>query len=119
MKNAIYLTIVFVSVILMTAIAQDGQPTQPAMPAGMTGGYETVQSKILKVYSAEDNGAQFRAYVVKWKDSEVIVSDMLGKTNKKEGDTITFMAQRMEMPQGGEKIKMLQFMILELPSFPK
>lgn len=90
---------------------------QPALPIGMTGGYETAQSKIVKVYSAEQEGARFRAYVVNWKGNEVIVSDMLGETDKKVGEDITFMAQRIEIPQDDEKIRLLQFMILELPEF--
>jgi hypothetical protein len=100
---------------LSLAIAQDSQPSQSNMPAGMTGGYETVQSEVLKVYSAEDQGARYRAYVVKWRDQEIVVSDQLGSTDKKVGDNITFMAHRIEMPEEDKTLKILQFMIMEFP----
>jgi hypothetical protein len=77
---------------------------------------ETLQGEILKVYAADDEGLHFRAYVVHWKDREVIVSDMLGTSDKKEGDTITFMVHRMEMPhRNGTVTKKLDFMLLEMP----
>ena len=120
MKTVALMTTIFAGVFLAFAVAEHSQPTQPTVPVGMTGRYETVKSTVLKVYSAEDNGAHFRAYVVKWKDKEVIVSDMLGRTNKKEGDSITFMAQRIEMPHphGGERMRLLHFMIMEFPGMP-
>jgi len=34
----------------------------------------------------EDQGATFRAYVVKYKGNEVIVGDELSQTNKKVGE---------------------------------
>ena len=119
MKKAISLITVLVFLILAFVVAQESQPKKPEMPVGMKGSYETIQSKVIKVYSAEDNGAQFRAYAVKWKDNEVIASDVLGKTSKKVGDSITFMAQRIEMPRGEKKVKLLQFMIMEIPSSTK
>jgi len=119
MNKVVFIATILMGLISTCVIAQETESAQPGMPVGMTGGYETVQSKVIKVYSAEDNGAQFRAYVVKWKDHEVIVSDMFGKTNKRIGDSITFMAQRIEMPQGEDTIKMLQFMIMEFPVFTR
>ncbi len=73
----------------------------------------------LKVFRADDKGARFRAYLVRWKDFEVVVSDPLGTTDKKEGDMITFMAQRIEMPRGAQKISTLHFLIMDLGSFRK
>ncbi|HCE44944.1 MAG TPA: hypothetical protein DET40_15500 [Lentisphaeria bacterium] len=115
MKKSIFIAAAMVALMLNLPAAENSQQKEPAIPAGMTGGYETVQGKVLKVYSAKDNGAQFRAYAVKWKDQEIIVSDTLCTSNKKEGDTITFMAQRMEMPHGEQKLKLLHFMIMEFP----
>lgn len=87
------------------------------MPPGMAGCFETERAQVLKVFSAEDNGAHFRAYQVKWKNQDVIVSDMFGTTNFNEGDTITFMAQNIEVPAGDKKLKMLQFMIMDTSAF--
>ncbi len=118
MQKKLFPMTILAALILTVAIAQDSQPPQPVLPAGMAGGFETAQSKVIKVYSAEEDGARFRAYVVNWKDNEVIVTDVLGRTHKKVGDTITFMANRIEMPQGEEDIKLLQFMIMEFPGMP-
>lgn len=82
------------------------------MPPGVSGNYETLQSKVLKVFAAEDNGARFRAYLVKWKGQEVVVSDPLSASDYKEGDEITFMDQRVTLPSGAKSIKILQFMVL-------
>jgi hypothetical protein len=117
MNKTICVTTLLIALISWTVHAQDATTSRTALPIGMTGGYETAQSKILKVYSVEDEGAQFRAYVVNWKGNEVIVSDALGTTNMKVGDEVTFMAMRIEIPEGDQKTKLLQFMILELPDF--
>ena len=117
MKMMICIGIFVIALAPWLAQAQEANALQPALPIGMTGDYETVQSKITKVYSAEEEGARFRAYVVNWKGNEVIISDPLGETDKKVGDDVTFLAQRIEIPQDNEIIRLLQFMILELPEF--
>lgn len=66
---------------------------------GLTNSYDTVQSSVLKVYSAKDGNHRFVAYLVKWKDSEVIVSDPLAKSVYKVGDTITFLAQKITVEE--------------------
>ena len=91
--------------------------TEFDMPGGMTGCFVTVQSEVLKVFSAEDNGARFRAYQVKWKNQDIIVSDMFGITDFQEGDTITFIAQNIEVPADQKKLRMLQFMIMDARAF--
>ncbi|MFA5043330.1 MAG: hypothetical protein WC381_04470 [Kiritimatiellia bacterium] len=102
----------------LCAIGQDANETSVAgMPPGMSGSYGTEQAIVLKVFAAEDGEARFRAYQVKWKDQDVIVSDMMGATNFKEGDKITFMVQNIQMPVGGKKLRMLQFMIMDFSSF--
>ena len=118
MKKVMILTalLLFVS---MNSIAFDNtDKINKMLPAGMKISAETIEAKILKIYAAEDNGAKFRAYVVNWKGTEVIVSDPLGTTNKNEGDSITFMAQRMEMPRDNN-IKTLHFMIMDFGAFMK
>lgn len=83
----------------------------------MIGNFGTVKSEVLKVFSAEDNGARFRAYQVKWKDQDIIVSDMFGTTDFQEGDPITFMFQNIEAPAGQETMKMLQFILMDTSAF--
>ena len=91
--------------------------TEMRLPEGMAGCFNTVQSQVLKVFSAEDNGARFRAYQVKWNSHDIIVSDMLGTTDFKEGDTITFIAQNIEVPARDKKLKILQFMLMDARAF--
>ena len=56
--------------------------------------YETLQAKVVKVFAAEDNGAKFRAYQVKWKGFDVVISDTLGDSDTQEGESLTFLASR-------------------------
>ncbi|MFZ2653415.1 MAG: hypothetical protein WAX69_00735, partial [Victivallales bacterium] len=78
---------------------------------------EMIEAQVLKVYSSEDDGARFKAYVVKWKDAEVVVTDPMGTSAKKEGDTIKVAVMRMEMPGRG---KMIRFMLAEgMPGMKK
>ena len=90
--------------------AQETKTPATSALSGIKGNYEMVDGDVLKVYSMEDQGAKFCAYVVKYKGKEVIVSDVLHTTpEKKEGDKVTFMVQHMEMPRGTEKINIIQF----------
>src|SRR3954463_7801412 len=70
---------------------------------------ERLDVKVLKVFAAKDGDALFRAYLVKWKDQEVVVSDPLAKSNYKEGDTITVLAINGAFPQGKEPHRLLAF----------
>jgi hypothetical protein len=88
-------------------------------PVGMKGSYETVEAKVLKVLAVNDDGAKFRAYLVKWNDAEVVVSDPLAMTDKKAGDSITFMVHHSEIPQGDTKIKVLRFETFDFSRPPK
>jgi hypothetical protein len=83
------------------------QRTPPTPPPGMK--TEQVEAEILKVYSMEDQGAKFRAYVVKYKGNEVIVSDDMAMTNKQVGDKIKLMVIRHEASAGTLKINTLKF----------
>lgn len=57
---------------------------------------------MLKVYAMSDAGHNFIAYVVDIGGKEVVVSDPLGRSSHKVGDTIEFMAQKIEL-SGGNK----------------
>jgi hypothetical protein len=111
MKNTIPLTLALIFTLFSQALhAQEPKVPSTSLLAGMNGNFEMVDGDVLKVYSMEDQGAIFCAYVVKYKDEEVIVSDVLHTTpEKKEGDKVTFMVQHMEIPKGTEKIKIIQF----------
>ena len=64
--------------------------------------WEVVQSDVLKVYSTRSGEYRFIAYVVKWKDAEVVVTDPLGKSDYKVGDKITFLAQKITIEKKHE-----------------
>jgi hypothetical protein len=94
---------------------KEGLPV--SLPAGVAGSFETVEAKVDRVYFAEENGAKFRAYQVKWKKQDIVIPDMFAMTEFKEGDTITFIVSNLEVPRGGKKIKLLQFMLMNFPGF--
>lgn len=75
--------------------------------------YET---KVLKVFAAQDGEAIFRAYLVKWKDQEVIASDPLAKSNYKKGDSITILAMNHSFPRNQEMHRLLAFTVV--PQMP-
>ena len=69
------------------------------------------EAKVVKVFEAKDGTAIFRAYVVKWKNQEVIVSDPLAITDHKKGDTITVISMNLLYPGGLEPHRILGFSI--------
>ena len=83
------------------------QRTPPTPPVGMKA--EQVEAEVLKVYSMEDQGAKYRAYVVKYKGNEVIVSDNMATTNKQVGDKLKLTVFRHEASAGTLKINSLRF----------
>ena len=112
MKIAPFLTaLAFVSTAAPVVFAQTPAPAAATAtaPVGERMPPERLELKVLKVYAAKDGDAIFRAYVVRWKDQEVIVSDSLAKTNYKEGDTITVLAMNHPFPQGKEPHRLLAF----------
>ncbi len=76
---------------------------------------ERLELTVLKVYAATDGKAKFRAYVVKWKDQEVIVSDSLVRTNYAVGDTIPVLAMNHPFPQNAEERRLLAFTVGSTP----
>ena len=97
-------------VLAHTLLAQ--QFTPPPLPAGAKTSGESAESEILKVYSLEDQGATYRAYVVKYKGNEVVVPDSISATSKKVGDKVRFTVARVELPVGGRKISTMTFQAL-------
>jgi len=78
---------------------------------------EMMNGEVLKVYSAEENGAKYLAYVVSYKGREVVVADVMQTGEpKKVGDKINFASQQLEMPPKSGR-KMLQF--VTMPGSPK
>lgn len=70
--------------------------------ANSTANVSQVEAKVLKAYVARDGNAVFRAYVVNWKGQEIVVSDMLARSNLKEGDPIKFVAQKHDSHRDGQ-----------------
>jgi hypothetical protein len=73
------------------------------------GSNERFESEVLRVFSAKDGDALFRAYVVKWKGQEVVASDPLVKTDYRVGDTITVLAINLPFPEGKAGPRLLSF----------
>ena len=57
---------------------------------------------------------------VKWRNQDVIVSDPLSTSDFKEGDAITFMTQKIDLPSANvnkdDKIKTLSFQVVDFPN---
>src|SRR5437773_1514561 len=109
---------IFLALLITAALTQSLWAQQFPTPPGAKGAGDKGEAEIIKVYSMEDQGATFRAYVVKYKGNEVIVGDQLAQTNKKVGEKITFLATRVEVPFGGQTIRTLSFQIMDT-SLPK
>jgi len=65
--------------------------------------YTSSKAPVLKVYSASDGGHKYVAYVVDIGGNEIVVSDPLGRSSHKVGDSIEYMAQKIEVT-GGTKV---------------
>jgi len=74
---------------------------------------EMTDVTVLKVFSAKDGGAKYKAYLVQWKNQEVVVTDMFGSEFKK-GDTMKIMVMVITPP--GLGISLLQFTTLDMVS---
>jgi hypothetical protein len=72
--------------------------------------YTTERAKVEQVLETQSDGYRFVAYVVTWKTVHVVVSDTLSRSHHREGDEISFMAQRIGLPDG---TKTLSFMLTE------
>ncbi len=118
MKKYLMIAILTVAEMFMASAADEGAKADKPAVAPVTqlpSTAEIMETKILKVYSAESKGARFRAYLIKWNDAEVIVNDIMGNSDRKEGDMIKVLVQRMELPDRGN---ILQFMLIDIPNAP-
>ena len=88
----------------------------PPLPRGTQGTFDTVEAPVLKVFSAEQDEHRFIAYLVKWKDFDVIVSDPLGRSNFRKGDEIRFLAQRVSLPNTSNDVSALMFTLVMDPA---
>jgi hypothetical protein len=66
--------------------------------AGVKSSFTVERAKVEQVLQTETNGYRFVAYVVTWSTVHIVVSDPLAKSHHREGDEISFMAQRIELP---------------------
>jgi hypothetical protein len=85
---------------------------QSSAPAPAAGWHKSVQLTVMKVFSARDGDALFRAYAVRWKDQEVVVSDPLVQSDYHVGDTITVLVMSQAYPMGREKYGLLAFQVI-------
>ena len=81
--------------------------------ATLVRGHKLFELKVLKVFSAKNGKAIFRAYLVKWKNQKVVASDVLAKTDYKVGDTITVLVMKHPHPNEEEKHGLLAFQIMQ------
>ena len=109
MKNTIRILVCITALSVLPLWAADSA----LAPASKTPGtHETASLKVIKVYSAKDSNSIFKAYVVSWKDQEVVVDDRLAQTDYHVGDTITVLVMNSPFPKGEEKHGLLHFQIL-------
>ena len=98
----------------MAGLGVQGVSAQtPRVPAGVDSSFDMVEAPVLKVFSAADDGHRFVAYQVKWKGSDVIVSDPLAQSTFKVGDRIRFMAHRITIRRPAPGTTSLGFTLLE------
>jgi hypothetical protein len=76
------------SALLISTLCAQPPKAVPALPPGTSS--EQGQTEILKVYAVDDGDAKFRAYVIKHKGNEVVVSDIVARTNHKVGEKIDY-----------------------------
>lgn len=85
----------------------------PQLPTGVKSTFDTEEAPVLKVFSAEDDGHRFVAYLVEWKGFEVIVSDGLGRSNFQAGDKIRFIAHKVKLPASPKDVHTLSFALID------
>src|SRR5438552_4822245 len=113
-----FLIATLMGLVISSAVAAQ-QFTPPAMPPGFKGGGEMAEGEVVKVYSLDDQGAKYRAYAVKYKGGEVVVSDTMATSSNKVGDKIKFIVARVEAPIGGSTLKTMSFSMFSIPNMPK
>ena len=104
MTKKLLLTVV-ITIIACTVGWSGGRPLPPQE------GWQQVQLKVLKVFSARDGDAVFREYLVNWKDQEVVVRDPLVKTDYQVGDNISVLVMKHKHPKGTAGPDLLSFVV--------
>jgi hypothetical protein len=84
----------------------------PPLPKEVQSTFDTVEARVLRVFSAEEGQHRFVAYLVKWKDLEVIVSDPLANSHFQVGDKIHFIAQKVSLPGSAVQVSSLNFYLV-------
>ena len=64
------------------------------VPPVAVGPHEVFELTVLKVFSARDGNARFRAYLVEYEGQQVIVRDVLASTDHAVGDSIGVLVGR-------------------------
>lgn len=80
--------------------------------------YAMAEAKILKVYTQDDDAYHFIAYAIPWQGHEVIVTDALGRSDLKAGDSVKFMASKFHSQTRQSTTNALSFAI-SLGQYPK
>lgn len=89
------------SLLLLGAALLRGEGTSNYAPESRSA-FETFTTKVLKVYAFQDGDYEYVAYLVNWKDHEVVVTPLgsaASEAKLKEGDTI-----RCTMQQANHRI---------------
>ena len=86
-----------------------------ARPPTPEEGWENAQLQVLKVFSARDGDAIFRAYMVNWKGQEVVVRDTLAKSDYHVGDTAPVLVMKHKYPNGKVGPDLLSFEVVAQP----
>lgn len=88
---------------------------QPQLPPGAE--MEKLEGEVAKIYRSEYKGGRYLAYVLKWNNQEIVVSDPLAISDKKVGDKVTFSAVLIPLPMATDKpLKALQFIYTDYPA---
>ncbi len=106
MKSIHYLILALI--LSAVAVFADSLVDEP----GVSNGYNIIHLPVVKVFTAKDGEHRFLAYLVKWKGSEVIVSDVLARSTYKVGDTIPIVVMKTSLDQkDGTRINTLAFTV--------
>ncbi len=97
-----------------TILLATGLTAQAPRMGDVQSTFDMAEGPVLKVYSAEEDGHRFVAYLVKWKNAEVIVSDPLGQSQFKQGDKINFIAQKISLPESPAQVLILNFNLIDV-----
>lgn len=81
---------------------------------------EVFTSKVLKVYSAQEGECKYTAYVVAWRDQEVVVTEREFGTPKtyKVGDTVRCMMMSLIRPRKEGTSATMSFILMDERSDP-